>query len=111
MCISGLKAILMPSRMAFLMCQHWSKGKSYMIRATPVSSADAIYCGQLAEDAVHAAMAGFTETLIGLWGGVGVLVPFSCLQRHEKRINLDGALWRNVLDATGQPSSLQSSRE
>jgi 6-phosphofructokinase 1 len=84
---------------------------SYMIRATPVSSADAIYCGQLAEDAVHAAMAGFTETLIGLWGGVGVLVPFSCLQRHEKRINLDGALWRNVLDATGQPSSLQSSRE
>ena len=79
---------------------------SYMIRATPVSSADAIYCAQLAEDAVHAAMAGFTETLIGLWGGVGILVPFQLLHHREKRLDLDGPLWRNVLDATGQPSSL-----
>ena len=79
-----------------------------MIRATPVSSADAIYCAQLAEDAVHAAMAGFTETLIGLWGGVGILVPFQLLHHREKRLDLDGPLWRNVLDATGQPSSLMT---
>ena len=79
---------------------------SYMIRATPVSSADAIYCAQLAEDAVHSAMAGFTETLIGIWGGVGTLVPFQLLQGQEKRLDLDGPLWRNVLDATGQPSAL-----
>lgn len=79
---------------------------SYMIRATPVSSADAMYCAQLAEDAVHTAMAGFTETLIGLWGGVGTLVPFTLLKDQEKRLDLDGPLWRSVLDATGQPSSL-----
>ena len=79
---------------------------SYMIRATPVSSADAIYCAQLAEDAAHAAMAGFTETLIGLWAGKGILVPFHLLQNREKRLELDGPLWRHVLDATGQPSRL-----
>ena len=51
-------------------------------------------------------MAGFTETLIGLWGGVGTLVPFALLKDQEKRLDLDGPLWRSVLDATGQPSSL-----
>lgn len=79
---------------------------SYMIRATAPSSRDAIYCAQLAEDAVHAAMSGFSEVLIGQWGGVGTLVPFSLLAGGSKRLDLDGAMWRHALDATGQPSDL-----
>ena len=79
---------------------------SYMIRATSVSTSDAIYCAQLAEDAVHAGMAGFTEVLIGSWGGMGTLVPFSALENQSKHVNLDQTLWRNTLQTTGQPSVL-----
>ena len=79
---------------------------SYMIRAISVSTSDAIYCSQLAEDAAHAGMAGYTETLIGLWGGIGTLIPFESLIGQEKRVDLDGALWRHALEATGQPSVL-----
>ena len=78
---------------------------SYMIRATTVSSADAHFAAQLAEDAVHAAMAGFSETLIGSWGGVGTLVPFTMLE-SSKQLNLDQQIWRQALEATGQPSIL-----
>ena len=79
---------------------------SYMIRATAPSSRDAIYCAQLAEDAVHAAMAGFSEVLIGQWGGVGTLVPFDHLAGVTKRLDLDGSEWLSALNATGQPTSL-----
>lgn len=79
---------------------------SYMIRATPVSTSDAMYCAQLAEDAVHAGMAGFSEVLVGRWGGVGTLVPFTLLVNQTKRLDLDGVRWRNALEATGQPSVL-----
>ena len=78
---------------------------SYMIRATTVSSADAHFAAQLGEDGVHAAMAGFSETLIGSWGGQGTLVPFSMLQA-SKELNLDQQTWRRALEATGQPSIL-----
>ena len=40
---------------------------SYIIRAAPANSADSIFCGRLAEDAVHAAMAGKTGMMIGTW--------------------------------------------
>ena len=78
---------------------------SYMIRATTVNSADAHFAAQLAEDAVHAAMSGYSETLIGSWGGVGTLVPFSML-KQSKQLNLDRQVWRQALEATGQPSIL-----
>ena len=78
---------------------------SYMIRATTVSAADAHFAAQLGEDAVHAAMAGFSETLIGSWGGLGTLVPFSMLQA-SKQLDLDQQTWRQALGATGQPSIL-----
>ena len=79
---------------------------SYMIRATATNSHDAMYCAQLADDAVHAAMAGYSELLIGRWGGIGTLVPFSMIKGESKRLDLDGSLWRATLDATGQPSVL-----
>ncbi len=79
---------------------------SYMIRATTVSPADAQFAAQLAEDAVHAAMAGYTETLIGSWGGLGTLVPFAML-KQSKQLDLDQAIWRQVLESTGQPSRLK----
>lgn len=34
---------------------------SYMVRSVPAISADSIYCSLLAQNAVHGAMAGFTQ--------------------------------------------------
>lgn len=79
---------------------------SYMIRATTVRGADAMYCARLAEDAVHAAMAGRAELLIGRWGGGHVHVPFKLIKGRSKRLDLDGPLWRSLIDATGQPLTL-----
>jgi 6-phosphofructokinase 1 len=40
---------------------------SYMIRGVPANPHDSIYCAHLAQNAVHAAMAGKTGTAIGCW--------------------------------------------
>jgi 6-phosphofructokinase 1 len=78
---------------------------SYLIRATTARGADAMYCARLAEDAVHAAMSGRAELLVGLWGDEHVHVPFKLIEGRTKRLNLDEGLWRSLLDATGQPAS------
>ena len=79
---------------------------SYIIRAAPANPADAIFCGQLAEDAVHAAMAGRTGMVVGLWLGRFTHVPLNAVTSGRKVISLDGTLWRNVVETTGQPALL-----
>ncbi|MBN2799952.1 MAG: ATP-dependent 6-phosphofructokinase [Deltaproteobacteria bacterium] len=76
---------------------------SYMIRAAPADSADAVYCGQLAEHAVHAAMSGRTDMVVGLSGGRFTHVPLQALTATTKQLDLDGDLWRSVVDLTRQP--------
>jgi 6-phosphofructokinase 1 len=79
---------------------------SYMIRSAPASADDSVFCFRLAEHAVHAAMAGRTATLVGLWNGHFVHVPMNKAVAERKRIDPAGPLWQSVLDNTGQPSSL-----
>lgn len=81
---------------------------SYIIRAAPANAADSIFCGQLAEDAVHAAMAGKTGLVVGLWLGIFTHVPLTAATAGRKNISLDSGLWRNVVDTTGQPKLLQN---
>jgi len=76
---------------------------SYIIRAAPANPADAIFCGQLAEDAVHASMAGKTDLVVGLWGGRFTHVPLEAVTSTSKRLSIDGPIWRNVVERTGQP--------
>lgn len=80
---------------------------SYMIRAAPADSADAVYCGQLAEYAVHAALSGRTDMVVGLSGGRFTHVPLAALTSRTKQLDLDGDLWRSVVDLTRQPHSLE----
>jgi 6-phosphofructokinase 1 len=80
---------------------------SYIIRAAPANSTDAIFCGRLAEDAVHAAMAGKTGMVLGLWMNRFTHVPLSAVTAVRKTISLDSSFWRNVIDATGQPARLR----
>ncbi len=76
---------------------------SYMVRAMPANAHDAIYCVQLAQNAVHAAMAGKTGMIIAMWHSCIVHVPIKLAVSRKKRINPESALWLSVLSETGQP--------
>lgn len=75
----------------------------YTIRSTPAISADSIFCSDLADHAVHAAMAGKTDVIIGYWHGVFTNVPMAAVVGKKRCIDPRGNLWRAVLSNTGQP--------
>ena len=76
---------------------------SYTIRSVPASPSDSVYCWNMARNAVHAAMAGNTEMLIGRWHGRFVHVPMALATRARKQVELHEDLWMSVIEATGQP--------
>lgn len=77
---------------------------SYIIRSAPANASDQIYCSFLGQKAVHAAMAGKTDLLIGLWNDHFVHVPISEAIKERKKVDPNGVLWGSVLEGTGQPS-------
>jgi 6-phosphofructokinase 1 len=81
---------------------------SYIIRAAPANASDGIFCAELAEMAVHAAMAGCTDMVVGSWGGRLTHVPLELATSGRKTVDLEGSLWLSVLEATGQPLSMKS---
>jgi 6-phosphofructokinase 1 len=76
---------------------------SYTIRSVPASPSDSVYCWNMARNAVHAAMAGNTEMLIGRWHGRFVHVPMALATRGRKQVELHEDLWLSVIESTGQP--------
>jgi 6-phosphofructokinase 1 len=79
---------------------------SYFIRSVPANCDDAMLCDQLARHAVHAAMAGKTNLVIGFWNGAFTHIPIPLAVSQKKHVDPEGALWTNVLAATGQPRLL-----
>ncbi|HOE96018.1 MAG TPA: ATP-dependent 6-phosphofructokinase [Candidatus Sumerlaeota bacterium] len=77
---------------------------SYIIRSVPANSNDSIFCADLARFAVHAAMAGKTDLLIGQWHGIFTHIPLTAIIGKRKQIDPEGNLWRSVLATTGQPA-------
>ena len=77
---------------------------SYVIRSVPASPQDAIYCLRLAQHAVHAAMAGKTNMVVGRWHGHHVNLPIKVVTVRRRKVSLQGDLWLSVLEATGQPA-------
>lgn len=75
---------------------------SYSIRSVPASGTDQILCHRLAEYAVHAAMAGKTDMVVGLWNHSFVNVPIPVATYERQKIDVGGSLWRSVLACTGQ---------
>jgi 6-phosphofructokinase 1 len=76
---------------------------SYVIRSVPAGPQDAIFCLRLAQNAVHAAMAGKTNMVVGRWHGHYVNLPISVVTVRRRKVNPHGDLWLTVLEATGQP--------
>lgn len=76
---------------------------SYIIRSRPANTADALLCDLYARHAVHAAMAGSTDVMVGLRYDTFVHVPLAKVTAERKQIAPEGREWRSVLAATGQP--------
>lgn len=79
---------------------------SYIIRSLPANADDSVFCFQLAENAVHAAMSGRTEIVVSIWNGHFVHVPGRLVVSERKKVDVAGLLWQSVLDNTGQPKNL-----
>jgi 6-phosphofructokinase 1 len=81
---------------------------SYMIRSLPANARDANFCLRLGHAAVHAGMAGKTDTVIGSWRRRLTLVPIPLAVSSRKKVDTDGYLWQTVLSVTGQADDLVS---
>lgn len=77
---------------------------SYAIRSVPANPYDSVYCIRLAQAAVHAAMAGRTDMVVGRWRGRFVHVPMRLAIATRNQVDPEGDLWMSVLEATGQPT-------
>lgn len=76
---------------------------SYQVRSSVTTANDSIYCERLGNNAVHAAMAGKTKCVVGLVHDKYVIIPTSMVTRKRNKVDPEGSLWRDALDATGQP--------
>jgi len=79
---------------------------SYTIRSMPANPKDSAFCLLLGHNAVHAAMTGRTNMLVGNWKGEFTHVPIELAVSKRKQINPVGKFWNNVLSCTGQPREM-----
>jgi 6-phosphofructokinase 1 len=75
---------------------------SYLIRSLPAEAVDSLLCERFARAAVHAAMTGKTDILVGLWHNHLVHVPLATSTGLKKRLDPESELWTSVLALTGQ---------
>jgi len=73
---------------------------SYYIRSVPASTVDSVLCDSFARNAVHAAMAGKTDMIVGLQHGMFIHVPIPMATVRRKRLSAEE--WASVVTATGQ---------
>ena len=81
---------------------------SYIIRSSPANANDSKFCNLLAQNAVHAALSGKTDFVVGFWNNQFTLMPIPIVVAKRKKIDVEGELWWNVLEATGQPISMKN---
>lgn len=91
---------------------------SYTIRSVPANANDRIYCGFLGQHAVHAAMSGKTGMVVAKVMDRFVHLPLALITRRRRTLNPCSALWKAVLESTGQdiamgilPEPVTNSRE
>ena len=77
---------------------------SYSIRSVPPNANDRFLTDRMARNAVHAAMAGKTDVMVGSWNQASIWVPISVAVAERKSMDADGDLWAAFLATTGQPN-------
>ena len=93
---SYFKAAGMPINMKYI-------DPSYIIRSVPANSDDSLLCDAMARHAVHAAMAGKTDVLIGVKHAQFLHMPICTAVGQSKRLEPNSEFWLRVLETTGQP--------
>ncbi len=73
-----------------------------MIRSLPANSIDSEFCLALGQHAVHAGMAGRTNTMIGFWNQYFTHAPIQLVTSQRKALLPRSELWQRVLGSTGQ---------
>jgi len=81
---------------------------SYIIRSMPANAYDSAFCLLLGYNAVHAAMTGRTNMIIGHSNTQFIHVPIPLVAYKRKKIEPHGRMWENVLACTGQPEDMRS---
>ncbi|NQT06747.1 MAG: ATP-dependent 6-phosphofructokinase [Candidatus Omnitrophica bacterium] len=79
---------------------------SYIIRSVPANAMDSAYCLALGQNAVHAGMSGKTNTVIGSVNRHFIHLPIPMAIEKRNRVNPKGRLWKTVMEATLQPTSI-----
>lgn len=79
---------------------------TYMIRTTASNAFDTQICAELAYNAVHGAMAGFSGFCSAMVNNQNVYIPLDMLKQGNKRIKQKSRKWQRLLGSTGQPSFL-----
>ncbi len=78
----------------------------YQIRSVAADASDSVYCARLAQTAVHAAMSGRTDLVVGRRRHRFVHVPIPLVTSRSHSVHPDGDLWLSVLESTAQPFSM-----
>jgi 6-phosphofructokinase 1 len=73
---------------------------SYLIRSLPANAFDSEYCAVLGQHAVHAALSGRTDVVVGYWHHHFTHLPIPL------RLDPEREVWQRVLQTTGQPVSM-----
>jgi 6-phosphofructokinase 1 len=76
---------------------------SYLIRSVSANAWDRVLSDRMARNAVHAAMAGKTDLMIGFVHGTSVHVPIRTAIAQNKQMDVSSDVWNAVLSTTGQP--------
>eukprot|EP00611_Tribonema_gayanum_P031998 TRINITY_DN93_c0_g2_i1.p1 TRINITY_DN93_c0_g2~~TRINITY_DN93_c0_g2_i1.p1 ORF type:complete len:506 (-),score=167.86 TRINITY_DN93_c0_g2_i1:425-1804(-) len=80
---------------------------SVSVRSVAANAFDQILCMQLAQNAVHGAMAGYTAFAAGVVNNRTVLIPITeIVDTSPKGLNPRGRTWERVLCITRQPNTL-----
>lgn len=79
---------------------------TYMIRTVPANSFDKQICSQLAQNAVHGAMAGWTGFTVGTVNNRTCWIPLTEIVNPPSSVKIrpDDRAWQRLLASTGQPS-------
>lgn len=80
---------------------------SYTVRSVAANASDSLYCMQLAQNAVHGAMAGITGFTVGLCNNRMVWLPIpEVVATSPRSMDPYGRTWERVLALTRQPNTV-----
>jgi len=78
---------------------------TYMIRSVQANAFDSKYCAALAQEAVHASMAGYTGITVGKVDERYVMLPIhSITDKGTRKVDLGGRVFERLMLTTKQPS-------